>query len=85
MERNHKLLSDDGPLYNDPAKFRRLVYLTITRSELCYAIHVFSQVMHELREAHWDAVIRVLRYIKRMSWPKNYVESSWEFACTGVL
>lgn len=68
MEQNHKLLADKGPLYADPVRFRRLVgrlvYLTITRPELSYAIHVLSQVMHEPREAHWDAVVRVIRYLK---------------------
>lgn len=42
----------------------RLVYLTITRPELSYAVHVLSQVMHKPREVHWDAVMRVLRYLK---------------------
>lgn len=68
MEQNHKLLSDTGPLCKDPARFRhlvrRLVYLEITRPELCYSIHVLSQVMHKPREAHWDVVVRILRYLK---------------------
>ena len=68
MEQNHKLLSDKGPLYKDPARFRRyvgrLVYLAITHPELCYSIHVLSQVMHQPREVHWDAVVRILKYLK---------------------
>ena len=68
MEQNHKLLSDNGPFHKNPARFRRyvgrLVYLTITRPELSYAVHVLSQVMHKPREAHWDAVVRVLKYLK---------------------
>lgn len=68
MEQNHKLLGDKGPLYKDPEKFRRvvgrLVYLTITRPELSYAVHVLSQVMHKPREIHWDAAMRVLKYLK---------------------
>lgn len=68
MEQNHKLLADKGPYYNNPVRFRRvvgrLVYLSIIRPELCYAIHVMSQVMHKPREAHWDAVVRVLKYLK---------------------
>lgn len=40
------------------------MYLTITRPELCYAVHVLSKVMHEPMEAHWDAVVRVIRYLK---------------------
>lgn len=40
------------------------MYLSITRPELSYAIHVLSQVMHKQREAHWDAVVRVMTYLK---------------------
>lgn len=68
VEQNHTLLSDDGPMCEIPGRFRRLVgrlvYLTITRPELCYAIHILSQVMHQPRQAHWNAAIRVVRYLK---------------------
>ena len=68
MEQNHKLLSDKGAFYKNPARYRRfvgkLVYLVITRPELSYAVHVVSQVMQHPREAHWDAVVRVIRYLK---------------------
>lgn len=68
MEKNHKLLSDKGPFCKDPARYRRfvgkLVYLVITRPELSYAVHVLSQVMQHPREVHWDAVVRVIRYLK---------------------
>lgn len=40
------------------------MYLTITRPDLCYSVHVLSQVMHEPRDAHWDAAMRVLKYLK---------------------
>ncbi|XP_013613744.1 PREDICTED: uncharacterized mitochondrial protein AtMg00810-like [Brassica oleracea var. oleracea] len=67
MEQNHRLLSE-GPAYENPTRFRKfvgkLVYLAITRPELSYSIHVLSQVMHKPRAAHWDAVVRVLRYLK---------------------
>lgn len=68
MELNHKLLADEGPKFSDPTRFKRLigrlVYLCITRPDLCYAVHVLSQVMHDPREAHWDAAIRIVRYLK---------------------
>lgn len=69
MELNHKLLADDGPKYSDPVRFRRLVgrlvYLTNTRPNIQYPVHVLSQVMHDPREAHWDAAVRIVRYLKR--------------------
>ena len=68
MEVNHQLLRNKSLLCKNPAQFRRvvgsLVYLTITRPDLCYSVHVLSQVMHAPREAHWDAAMRVIRYLK---------------------
>ena len=42
----------------------RLIYLTITRPELSYAVHVLSQFMQNPNVEHMDAARRVLRYIK---------------------
>jgi len=53
---------------DDPSRYRRLVglliYLIITRPELCYLVHILSQIMQALLEEHMDAARRVLRYIK---------------------
>ncbi|KAK3040437.1 hypothetical protein RJ639_028686 [Escallonia herrerae] len=68
MEHNHGLALAGGPLLSDPGPYRRsigrLVYLTITRPDICYAVHVLSQFMQSLRSQHWDATLRVLRYLK---------------------
>ena len=70
VEQNHMLLSVDPsePLHDDPVRFRRLVgrlvYLTITRPDLCYAVHVLSQVMHKPQKRHWVAAVQIVRYIK---------------------
>jgi hypothetical protein len=75
MEQQHKLTDDSGKPRTDPGKpianpgqYRRLVgrlvYLTITRPELCYSVHILSQFLQDPREKHWDAVMRVLRYLK---------------------
>ena len=72
MEVNHKLLQEErgeqGPLCKDPVWFRRivgrLVYLTITRLDLSYSVHILSQVMHKPQEEHWNAAMRVIRYLK---------------------
>lgn len=72
MEVNQKLMRDEkesqSPACKDPVRFRRivgrLVHLTITRPDLSYAVHVLSQVMHKPREEQWDAVMKVIRYLK---------------------
>ena len=54
--------------YSDPGRYRRLVgklnYLTMTRSDISFAVSVVSQFLNSPRESHWDAVVRILRYIK---------------------
>jgi len=46
MEENHKPAMAQGKALDDPSRYRRLVgrliYLTITRPELCYAVHILS-------------------------------------------
>ncbi|KAK3014383.1 hypothetical protein RJ639_009157 [Escallonia herrerae] len=68
MEQNHGLALAGGPLLSDPGPYRRLigrlVYLTITRPDICYVVHVLSQFMQSPRSQHWDATLRVLRYLK---------------------
>ncbi|KAK3000960.1 hypothetical protein RJ639_021325 [Escallonia herrerae] len=67
MEQNHGLALAGGPLFSEPGPYRRLigrlVYLTITRPDICYAVHVLSQFMQSPSQ-HWDAALRVLRYLK---------------------
>jgi hypothetical protein len=41
-----------------------LIYMTITRPNLSYAVGVVSQFMQTPRKPHLDAVRRILRYIK---------------------
>ncbi|KAK3000686.1 hypothetical protein RJ639_022139 [Escallonia herrerae] len=68
MEQNHSLALAGSPLLSDPGPYRRLigrlVYLTITRPDICYAVHVLSQFMQSPRSQHWDTALRVLRYLK---------------------
>lgn len=42
----------------------RLIYPAITRPDLIYSFQTMSQFMHEPRKPHWDAAIRILKYIK---------------------
>ena len=68
MEQNHWLTTKSGSPIADPARYRRLVghllYLTITRPDLTYSVHILSQFMHDPRQGHWEAAMRLLRYLK---------------------
>ena len=42
----------------------KLNYLIITRPDLSFPVSVVSQFLQSPCDSHWDAVIRILRYIK---------------------
>ncbi|RDX62509.1 putative mitochondrial protein, partial [Mucuna pruriens] len=58
-----------GEPYSDPERYRRLVgkliYLTITRPDISFAVGVVSQFMQAPCVDHWTAVLRILKYIKK--------------------
>jgi hypothetical protein len=68
LEQNVKLSADVGDLVEDTTMYRRivgsLIYMTITRPDLNYALGVVSQFMQTPWKPHLDAVRRILRYIK---------------------
>lgn len=75
LEQNYHLATNDGPLQDDSKKYRRLVehliYLTHTRPNLIYFVHVLAQFMQMPREAYWDVSLHVVRFLK--------VLRVWEF------
>ena len=68
MEQNLKLASEEGKSFEDPTKYRQLVgsliYLSITRPDITFAIRILSRFMHHPCEGHWVATKRVLKYLK---------------------
>ena len=68
MDPNVKLYEDQGELLSNPERYCRLVgklnYLTITHSDISFAISVLSQFMKDPRLPHWETVIRIVRYLK---------------------
>lgn len=61
-------LHRDETSFNDPSLYRSLVgalqYLTITRPDLSYVINHVSQFLHSPTNDHFDAVKRILWYVK---------------------
>jgi len=71
MDPNAKLLPSQGEPLSDLDKYRRLVgklnYLTVTCPDISFANSVVSQFLNSLCVDHWNAVIRIFRYIKKCS------------------
>ena len=43
----------------------KLIYLSHTRPNITFAVSVVSQYMHSSCQGHFDAVYRILRYLKK--------------------
>ncbi|CAM8959475.1 unnamed protein product [Rhodiola kirilowii] len=68
IDTKHKLALSKATHLADPSGYRRLVgqliYLTVTRPDLAYAVHILSQFMNAPTEDHLQAAHKVLRYLK---------------------
>ena len=67
MDTHSKLTPTTGTVLAQPEKYQRLVgkliYLIITRPDVTYTVHVLSKFMHCPTSSHYQAAIRVLRYL----------------------
>lgn len=68
MEQNCNLKGDSNAPIIDVMRYRRLVgrllYLTVTRPKITYAVNTLCQFMTAPKQVYMDAVERVLRYLK---------------------
>jgi hypothetical protein len=62
---------NDNEPFEDVQQYRRmvgkLIYFTITRPDLCFAVNQVSQHMQAPKIWHWAMVDRILRYLKGSS------------------
>jgi hypothetical protein len=59
----------EGDLFYDPTLFHSTVgvlqYLCITRPDISFCVNKLAQFMHNPTDLHWQAVKRLLRYLKQ--------------------
>ncbi|XP_068644967.1 uncharacterized mitochondrial protein AtMg00810-like [Aristolochia californica] len=68
MEPNAKMCAHEVKNLEDATMYRQLVgsliYLTLTRPDISYAVGVMSRYMQDPKKPHLEAVRRILRYVK---------------------
>ncbi|KAF3624554.1 Auxin-responsive protein SAUR40 [Capsicum annuum] len=76
-------VNTDKPL-EDPVAYQKLVggllYLTITRPNIAFAVQLLSQFMHSPKTSHMEAAVRVVKYSHSSSCPRRL-----QLCCTGKL
>ena len=41
----------------------KLLYLMITRPDICFSVQVLSQFMQHRKISHWEAALRIVKYV----------------------
>ncbi|CAH9115063.1 unnamed protein product [Cuscuta epithymum] len=87
MEQNLKLRPDDDSPPVDASSYRRLIgrllYLTVTRPDIVYAVSQLSQFLNSPRQTHLNAAIRVLRYLKHTPGQGIFLSSTNDLTLKG--
>ncbi|KAK4388463.1 Retrovirus-related Pol polyprotein from transposon RE2 [Sesamum angolense] len=81
MDSNPDFWNGDGNYLEDKTKYRRLVgkliYLTVTRPDISFAVGLVSQFMDKPRSVHWEAALRILKYIKAYPVARSSAEAEY--------
>ncbi|KAG7558923.1 Ribonuclease H-like superfamily [Arabidopsis thaliana x Arabidopsis arenosa] len=87
LEQNHKLASSTSPVFPEPERYRRLVgrlvYLTHTKPEISYAVNMLAQFMQKPQLDHWEAALRLVRYLKGCPGQSILLSSKSDLQLTG--
>ncbi|KAJ8755226.1 hypothetical protein K2173_019024 [Erythroxylum novogranatense] len=74
---------NDGASSFDSSRYRtvlgKLQYLSFTRPDISYVVNKLSQFMHRPSELHWQALKRVLRYLRGTSTLGLHIKPSSSF------
>ena len=69
MDQSAKFKSSMGEAALDPSLYRRIIgkllYLTLTRPDICYSVHKLSQFMSSPQIPHLQAAYKILKYLKK--------------------
>ena len=75
-----------GPFISDPAVYRqlvgRLLYLTLTRLDISYAVQHLSQFLQQPTEPHYQPALHVLKYLKGTASKGFYYPADCDFCLT---
>ncbi|KAL5550656.1 hypothetical protein UlMin_000832 [Ulmus minor] len=65
---NLKLTTNDGDPITNETEYKSIIgalqYITITRPEIAYNVNRVCQFMQNSLNSHWQAIKRILRYLK---------------------
>jgi hypothetical protein len=77
MELNVHLMATDGEPLEDPTRYRHivgsLVYLSVTRPDISYSVHILSQFVSAPTQIHYSHLLRCSTL------------SSWDYLSSLVL
>ncbi|XP_071727117.1 uncharacterized mitochondrial protein AtMg00810-like [Rutidosis leptorrhynchoides] len=63
----------------------KLIYITLTRPDITYAVHCLSQHMHAPLNSHLNAAFRVLRYLKCSPGKGIFITTSDNFVLSAYV
>ena len=69
MKQSVKFSSSIGEPVTNISQYRRLIgkllYLTLTRLDICYSVHKLSQFLNSPKVPHLQATYRIIKYLKK--------------------